>query len=146
MSAKARRSQDELEKLFSQLETSAKKQGRVLEVSLSKVLNIIEDSQVCTPSRALLLLKCCGDVLVDVERKKRTELAEKCLSLVESIPNSKLDISHYNALLKVINSIKSYYHVDLFCSFFRFIKRIKTTLRFPSLWLRLSRKTFSPTG
>ena len=102
MAAKTKRSQDDLEKLFSVLETSFRKQGRVLERDMAKVINIIENTEVCPASQALLLVKCCGDVLVDVERKKRTQLVERCFSLIERIPSSKLDISHYNALLKVI--------------------------------------------
>ena len=118
MSARARRSQDELEKLLSMLDTSSKKQGRVLEVTLAKVLNIIAATQVCTPSQALLLVKCCGDVLVDVERRKRTELVERYFSLIESFPNSKLDISHYNALLKVNQTQSNNANVSLsFCFF-----------------------------
>ena len=101
VAAKAKWSQDDLEKLFFLLETSCKKQGRVLEKDFAKVLNIIENTGICPASQALLLIKCCGDVLVDVERQKRTELVERCFSLIESIPSSKLDISHYNAQLKV---------------------------------------------
>ena len=101
VAARAKRSEDDLEKLFSVLDTSCRKQGRVLERDMSKVLNIIENIGVCPASQALLLVKCCGDVLVDVERKKRSELVARCFSLIESIPSSKLDISHYNALLKV---------------------------------------------
>ena len=101
VAAKAKRSEDDLEKLFSVLDTSCRKQRRVLERDMTKVINIIENIGVCPASQALLLVKCCGDVLVDVERKKRSELVGRCFSLIESIPTSKLDISHYNALLKV---------------------------------------------
>ena len=105
LAAKAKRSQDNMEKLFSVLDTSCRKQGRVLERDMARVLNIIQNTGVCPASQALLLVKCCGNVLVDVERKKRTELVERCFSLIESIPSSTLDISHYNALLKVIYPI-----------------------------------------
>ena len=101
VAARAKRSEDDLEKLFSVLDTSCRKQGRVLERDMARVINIIENIGVCPASQALLLVKCCGDVLVDVERKKRSELVARCFTLIESIPNSKLDISHYNALLKV---------------------------------------------
>ena len=102
VAAKTKKSQDDLEKLFSVLDTSFKRQGRVLERDMARVINIIENIGVCPASQALLLVKCCGDVLVDVERSKRTELVERCFSLISRIPSSKLDISHYNALLKVI--------------------------------------------
>ena len=101
MAAKAKRSADDLENLFNVLDTSSRKQRRVLERDMVKVINIIENFGSCSASQALLLVKCCGEVLVDVERKKRSRLVERCFSLIESIQSSKLDISHYNALLKV---------------------------------------------
>ena len=97
-----RKYETELETLFSKLEQDSRRQGRVLARDLSRTINIIERTQHCPPSQTLLLLKCCGEVLVDVDRAKRSQLVERVLGLLSSIPASTLDISHYNALLKVI--------------------------------------------
>ena len=56
---------------------------------------------MCSPNQALLVIKCCGEVLVDLDRKSRGQIAEKCFSLILSLKNTPLDITHYNALLKV---------------------------------------------
>ena len=95
------KSQTELETLFSLLDQATRRQGRVLARDITRTFNVIERSRHCPASQTLLLIKCCGDVLVDVDRTKRNLLVEKCFSLLESIPGTRLDISHYNALLKV---------------------------------------------
>ena len=91
-----------METLFSKLEQDSRRQGRVLARNLTRTINIIERTQHCPPSQTLLLIKCCGEVLVDVDRERRTQLVEKIISLLENIPASTLDISHYNTLLKVM--------------------------------------------
>ena len=56
---------------------------------------------MCSPNQALLVIKCCGEVLVDLDRRSRGQIAEKCFSLILGMKNTPLDITHYNALLKV---------------------------------------------
>ena len=58
---------------------------------------------MCTPNQALLIIKCCGNVLVDLDKKTRTKIAEKCFNMLKTLPDTLLDISHYNALLKVFS-------------------------------------------
>lgn len=58
---------------------------------------------MCTPNQALLIIKCCGNVLVDLDKKTRTKIAEKCFNMLKTLPDTPLDISHYNALLKVFS-------------------------------------------
>ena len=66
-----------------------------------QIFSLIEKTGVCTPSQALLVIKCCGNVLVDLDRKSRSKIAEKCFNMLKSLSDTPLDISHYNALLKV---------------------------------------------
>ena len=41
--------------------------------------------------------------IVDLDRKSRSEIAERCIRLIKGLNDTPLDISHYNALLKVKN-------------------------------------------
>ena len=66
-----------------------------------QIFSLIEKTGVCTPSQALLIIKCCGNFLVDLDRKSRSKIAEKCFNMIKSLSDTPLDISHYNALLKV---------------------------------------------
>ena len=95
------RGHSELEALLSSMEQVSRKHGRVLARDLARALTIIEELQHCPPGEALLLIKCCGEVLVDVDSSRRSQLVQRCLTLLENVQGSKLDISHYNALLKV---------------------------------------------
>ena len=38
---------------------------------------------------------------MDLDRRSRGQIAEKCFSLILGMKNTPLDITHYNALLKV---------------------------------------------
>ena len=48
-----------------------------------------------------IAVKCCGEVLVDLDRKSRSEITERCIRLIKGLNDTPMDISHYNALLKV---------------------------------------------
>ena len=58
---------------------------------------------MCSSNQALLVIKCCGDVMVDLDKKSRSQVAEKCIKLLASLSDTPLDISHYNAMLKVFH-------------------------------------------
>ena len=101
-----RRAQSELEVLLSSMEQASRKQSRVLTKDLARALTIIEEVQHCPAGEALLLIKCCGEVLVDMDSRRRSQLVERCFTLLAKVHGSKLDISHYNALLKVDKFLK----------------------------------------
>ena len=66
-----------------------------------QIFNLIEKTRVCSSNQALLIIKCCGEVLVDLDRKSRSEITERCIRLIKGLNDTPMDISHYNALLKV---------------------------------------------
>ena len=41
--------------------------------------------------------------MVDLDKKSRSQVAEKCIKLLASLSDTPLDISHYNAMLKVFH-------------------------------------------
>ena len=96
-----RKQEERLDKILYSLDLSIRKSGRIQMNQVISVFNLIQSLRFCSESQAVLLLKCCGEVLVDEDRKVRTKLLEKCLRLLMKIDGLSLDISHYNTLLKV---------------------------------------------
>ena len=102
---KVKRKQEErLDRLFYSLDLSIRKRGRIQIMDFDNVFHLIRSLKFCSSSQAVLLLKCCGEVLVDEDRQVRTGLVEKCLRLLRKIQGLDLDIAHYNTLLKVWRS------------------------------------------
>ena len=93
--------EERLDRLLYSMDLSIRKRGRIGIMDFDNVFNLIKSLRFCSPSQAVLLLKCCGEVLVDEDRQVRTGLVEKCLRLLRRINGLSLDISHYNTLLKV---------------------------------------------
>ena len=100
--------EERLDKMLYSLDLNIRKRGRILISEFDKVLSRVSVLQCCSPSQAVLMLKCCGEVLVDEDKQSRTRLLEKTLRLVKNINGMNLDISHYNTLLKV-----SQHHVQV---------------------------------
>ena len=96
-----RKQEERLDKILYSLDLSIRKRGRIQIVDFISVFNLIQNLRFCSESQAVLLLKCCGEVPVDEDRKVRTQLLEKCLRLLQKINGLSLDISHYNTVLKV---------------------------------------------
>eukprot|EP00090_Calanus_glacialis_P034548 TRINITY_DN5817_c0_g1_i1.p1 TRINITY_DN5817_c0_g1~~TRINITY_DN5817_c0_g1_i1.p1 ORF type:complete len:1542 (-),score=471.24 TRINITY_DN5817_c0_g1_i1:80-4384(-) len=74
--------------------------GRALTHDLARIVRMIELSGICTANQALLVLRCCGDVLVDIDRESRIKLAETYANVLKK-NGVEFDVSHYNALLRV---------------------------------------------
>ena len=88
-----------LDKMLYNLDMSLRRNGRVMGYDLNRIVRVIEASGVCSSGQASLVLKCCGQVLVDIDSKTRTEMAVKYFEMFDKL--TKLDVSHYNTLLKV---------------------------------------------
>merc|ERR1719369_72080 len=61
---------------------------------------MVEQSGTCTANQALLVLRCCGEVLVDIDRGNRTKLVERYANILKK-NGVEFDINHYNAILRV---------------------------------------------
>lgn len=61
-------------------------------------VSIIADA--VTSSQSLLLIRCCGSLVAEEPYDIRTKLVRKTWRMFESI-GVPLDVSHYNALLRV---------------------------------------------
>ena len=57
------------------------------------------DSEAITPNHALFAIRCCGAVNVDTTKSDRQKLLEEFFAKCQEV-KVKMDISHYNAILK----------------------------------------------
>ena len=95
------------DRLLQMLEDNIKRNGRVLPSDVHRLTNIIERTGSCSPSQAHILLKSSGAILVDLDRRRRTELVERQFSLLKRLIGRQLDVSHYNLLLSVSELISN---------------------------------------
>ena len=65
------------------------------------LLSLLKSSATINSGQALFTLRCCGSVLVDCPGAHRQKIADEVWSQIKGDPNFKLDISHYNTLLRV---------------------------------------------
>ena len=94
-----------LDRNLYKLDMDVRRTGRALTHDLARIVRMIELSGICTANQALLVLRCCGDVLVDIDRESRIKLAETYANVLKK-NGVEFDVSHYNALLRVRHIIE----------------------------------------
>ena len=66
-------------------------------------------SEMISSSQSLLLIRCCGNLVPEEHPKERNKLVQEIWSMLESM-GVNLNISHYNALLRVY--VENEYKLD----------------------------------
>lgn len=85
---------------FRKLEQGIQQQRRIMEYELQSLLGLVEKAGHCSPSQAMLMIKCCGDVMVDIDSVQREQHLDSVLNTLDKV-GVKLDVSLYNTILKV---------------------------------------------
>ena len=85
---------------FKKLETDISNSRRVQRYEIESLLRVVELSGRCDYNQTMLIIKSCGEILVDVDMNERSRILQQCLDVFARAGVS-LDISHYNAILKV---------------------------------------------
>jgi len=93
--------QEILDRKLHKLDMDVRRTGRAGLYDLENALSQVEKGMKCTANQALLLLRCCGSVLVDLSPDDRTKLLSETLSTFRQVEGLTFDVSHYNAMLKV---------------------------------------------
>merc|ERR1711971_306074 len=76
--------------------------GRVLLNDVLGLVNLLKTSDsVNSGGQALFTLRCCGSVLVDCPGAQRQKIADEIWGIMQADTSFKMDISHYNTLLRV---------------------------------------------
>ncbi|XP_015588868.1 leucine-rich PPR motif-containing protein, mitochondrial isoform X2 [Cephus cinctus] len=85
---------------LSKLNEDAKRFGRLRRVDVDNVLRNVKETKKLSSTQALMLISCCGNLLVDETPDTRLATVKEIWNLIEHL-DVPVDISHYNALLKV---------------------------------------------
>ncbi|KAJ8735797.1 hypothetical protein PYW07_007417 [Mythimna separata] len=88
-----------LEKYITGLSTDIFQKNRVYKNDLVRVLNKVKEFNFTKKKQALLLIRCCGDLLPDESALSRMQLVEQVWNTLK--PHTKFQVEHFNELLKV---------------------------------------------
>ncbi|XP_065220787.1 leucine-rich PPR motif-containing protein, mitochondrial-like [Planococcus citri] len=89
-----------IEKQIKKLDLDARRNGRI---SLREVENLIGEIKLnrsASSAQSAMIIRCCGNLISEESPEKRTELVQEIWNILEKL-GVPLDVSHYNALLKV---------------------------------------------
>lgn len=91
---------ESLEPLLQKLDSEVRRFGRITKKDIDEVFEEIRSKNDITSSQSLLVIRCCGELVPEELPEQRTLLVQKIWSVLteRGIP---MDISHYNALLRV---------------------------------------------
>ncbi|KAL4713598.1 hypothetical protein ACJJTC_016681 [Scirpophaga incertulas] len=91
---------DNLEPLLQRLDLDVRRFGRISRKDIDEVFDEIHSKSNITSSQSLLVIRCCGELVPEELPERRTLLVQKIWNILieRGIP---MDISHYNALLRV---------------------------------------------
>ncbi|XP_048480519.1 leucine-rich PPR motif-containing protein, mitochondrial [Plutella xylostella] len=91
---------ESLEPLLQRLDNEVRRFGRISKRDIDEVFDEIRGKHDITSSQSLLVIRCCGDLVPEELPEQRTLLVQKIWSVLteRGVP---MDISHYNALLRV---------------------------------------------
>ncbi|CAG7733766.1 unnamed protein product, partial [Allacma fusca] len=82
------------------IDREIRRTGRINQGEIEEILGDIREIKEATVSQSLMLLRCCGELVPGESPENRTKLVHEVWQTIESL-NVPVDISHYNALLKV---------------------------------------------
>ncbi|XP_066146551.1 leucine-rich PPR motif-containing protein, mitochondrial [Euwallacea fornicatus] len=89
-----------LERRFKSLDQDVRKSGRISRRDIEDVLEEIRNARSATSSQSLLVIRCCGTLVPDELPEVRTKLVQEIWNTLIKL-NLPMDVSHYNALLRV---------------------------------------------
>ncbi|XP_054742086.1 leucine-rich PPR motif-containing protein, mitochondrial [Anastrepha obliqua] len=89
-----------LEKQLRRLDQDVRRVGRISRRDIEEVLEEIRTQQSATSSQSLLVIRCCGNLVPEEMPEVRTALVQEIWKTL-NVLNVAMDISHYNALLRV---------------------------------------------
>lgn len=82
------------------LDNDVRRIGRISRRDIEDVLEEIRVTRSATSSQSLLVIRCCGNLVPEEMPEVRTALVQEIWKTLNAL-NVPMDISHYNALLRV---------------------------------------------
>ncbi|XP_041986989.1 leucine-rich PPR motif-containing protein, mitochondrial [Aricia agestis] len=91
---------ESLEPLLQKIDSEVKRFGRITKRDIDEVFDEIRSKNDITSSQSLLVIRCCGELVPEELPEQRTLLVQKIWNVLNErgVP---MDVSHYNALLRV---------------------------------------------
>ncbi|XP_067623165.1 leucine-rich PPR motif-containing protein, mitochondrial isoform X2 [Eurosta solidaginis] len=89
-----------LERQLRRLDQDVRRSGRISRRDIEEVLEEIRTQRSATSSQSLLVIRCCGNLVPEEMPEVRTALVQEIWKTLNAL-NIPMDISHYNALLRV---------------------------------------------
>ncbi|KAJ9586127.1 hypothetical protein L9F63_020226, partial [Diploptera punctata] len=89
-----------LERNLKRLDQNVRRTGRISRRELEDILDELRHSGSATSTQSLHIIRCCGSLIPEESPAIRTHLVEEIWKTLDTL-GVPLDISHYNALLRV---------------------------------------------
>ncbi|XP_053691599.1 leucine-rich PPR motif-containing protein, mitochondrial [Sabethes cyaneus] len=89
-----------LDRSLKRLDEDVRRSGRISRRDLEDVLEEIRVNRSATSAQSLLVIRCCGNLVPEELPEVRTALVQEIWKTLNGL-NVPMDISHYNALLRV---------------------------------------------
>lgn len=93
-------SDQSLENSLRRIDNDVRRSGRISRRDIEEVLEEIRNNKSATSSQSLLVIRCCGNLVPEELPETRTKLVQEIWNTLDRL-NIPMDISHYNALLRV---------------------------------------------
>lgn len=93
-------SDQSLDNSLKKIDQDVRRSGRISRRDIEEVLEEIRHTKTATSSQSLLVIRCCGNLVPEELPETRTKLVQEIWNTFNKL-NVPLDISHYNALLRV---------------------------------------------
>lgn len=94
------KSNQTLDSHLKRLDQDVRRSGRISRRDLEEILEEIRTNKTPTSSQSLLVIRCCGQLVPEEKPEVRTQIVQEIWKTLSSL-NVPMDISHYNALLRV---------------------------------------------
>lgn len=98
--AAARSNGESLERTLRRLDQDVRRVGRISRRDIEDILEEIKSTRSASSSQSLLVIRCCGNLVPEELPEIRTALVQEIWKTLNNL-NVPMDISHYNALLRV---------------------------------------------
>ncbi|XP_075224635.1 bicoid stability factor [Lycorma delicatula] len=92
--------ENSVDRSIKRLDEDARRIGRISRRELEEVIEEIKLSKSATSSQSLMVIRCCGNLVPEETPEFRTKLVSNVWQILEKL-GVPMDISHYNALLRV---------------------------------------------
>uniref|UniRef100_A0AAG5DD85 Pentacotripeptide-repeat region of PRORP domain-containing protein n=1 Tax=Anopheles atroparvus TaxID=41427 RepID=A0AAG5DD85_ANOAO len=96
----ATNSKSGLDRSLKRLDDDVRRSGRISRRDLEEVLEEIRINRSATSAQSLLVIRCCGNLVPEELPEVRTALVQEIWKTLKNL-NVAMDVSHYNALLRV---------------------------------------------